>query len=300
MFDLVVERSFTPPMPPVLYHYTTWDAAAGILRTQEFWATAHDCTNDEAELKSADTIIMDVAQHLRQTARGAAALVLKLFLEGYPSVGANELKTVYLTCFSATRDDKEQWHKYADDGRGLCLGVRILQEPPPLPKDRRTATLKVEYSESSWRANVLEGFQQTCSLLECAASTQRNGKLGLSALYRIAAFAAIGAKQQKWAGEQEFRNVTLVYPEAHVQPSVRTSGGKTVRYLPTVVRANGKKIALAEVIVGSNQNFEDARQRVIGILADCGYESGTMEYPTLVSSAVAPWHPAPMAERAIP
>lgn len=300
MFDLVVERSFTPAMPAVLYHYTNWRAAAGILTTQEFWATAHDCTNDEAELKSADAIIMEVARHLRRTARGAAALVLDLFLEGYPSVGTNELKTVYLTSFSAARDDKEQWRKYADNGQGLCLGVRILAEPPPVPTDRRTATLEVVYSESSWRANVLASFRQICSVMERAAFTRRNGELGLSALYRIAAFAAIGAKQQKWAGEQEFRNVTMVYPEAGVQPRVRTSGGKGVRYLPTVVRADGKKIALAEVVVGPNQDFEDARQRLIKTLADCGYEIGTMEYPTIVASAVAPWLPSPIAEHAVP
>ncbi len=225
--------------------------------------------------------------------------MLDLFLEGYPSVGINELKTVYLTCFSAARDDKEQWRKYADNGRGVCFGVRILQEPPPLPTDRRTATLKVIYSESSWRSNVLAGFRQICSVMERASFTRRNGELGLSALYRTAAFAAIGAKQQKWAAEQEFRNVTLIYPEAGVQPSVRTSGDKVVRYLPTVVRADGKKIALAEVVVGPNQDFDHARQRLIKTLAVCGYEIGTMEYPAIVGSAVAPWLTAPMAEHVV-
>lgn len=34
-------------------------------------------------------------------------------------------------------------------------------------------------------------------------------------------------------------------------------------------------------------------------LADCVYEIGTMEYPTIVASAVAPWLPSPIAEHAV-
>jgi hypothetical protein len=36
--------------PPLLYHYTSWEAAEQIVRSQRFWATARDCTNDREEL----------------------------------------------------------------------------------------------------------------------------------------------------------------------------------------------------------------------------------------------------------
>jgi len=298
MFDGVVNEAFKVGTPKVLYHYTTWSGADGILRSQRFWATAHDCTNDEAELKSADAIVMEVARELRRNTRGPASTVLDLFLDGYPKLQITHLRTVYLTCFSVARDDSEQWRKYADDGRGLCLGIRVLDEQPAEETDRATKILAVDYSESSWRSWLSEEFHKGCDIMQRPGvlPTRKNFELGLNALYRIAAFAAIMAKQEKWAVEQEYRRVTIIYREADVQANARISGGKVVRYLTSVARASGKRIALAEIVVGPNQNFEGARQRLIRLLADVGYEVGDMEYPEVVASAVTPWSsgtPAP-------
>src|SRR5262245_5237555 len=121
MFDVVVQDAFKVPPPEVLYHYTTWKGAEGILTSQTFRATAHDCTNDKAELVSADAIIMEVSTDLRNSVRGAAAAALGLFLQGYPKLQVTQLKTLYLACFSIAQDDKEQWQKYGDNGGGVCL-----------------------------------------------------------------------------------------------------------------------------------------------------------------------------------
>lgn len=67
MFDGVVGFTSEVEVPRVLYHYTGWEGAKGIIASQQFWATAHDCTNDEAELVSADSIIVEVAKELRET-----------------------------------------------------------------------------------------------------------------------------------------------------------------------------------------------------------------------------------------
>ena len=297
IFDGIVDESFKVDTPKILYHYTTWTGAEGILKSQRFWATAHDCTNDQAELKSADAIVMEVARELRKTAKHAAIPMLDLFLEGYPRLQITHLRTVYLTCFSLARDDREQWRKYADDGRGLCLGIRVLNEQPPEEVDRATKIVAVDYSEMSWRAMLSENFSKICSVMgrNGVLFTRHNVELGLNALYRIAAFAAIMAKQEKWAVEQEYRRVTIVYREADVQPVVRVSGGKEVRYLATVVRANGRKIALAEIVIGPNQDLEEARQRIIKLLAECGYEIGQAEYPELTCSVVTSWPTAALA-----
>ncbi len=294
MFDGVVSDAFKVDAPKILHHYTTWSGAEGILRSQTFWATAHDCTNDEAELKSADAIVMDVASELRRNTRGAASTVLDLFLEGYPKLQITHLRTVYLTCFSTARDDKEQWRKYADDGRGLCLGIRVLDEPPAEETDRATKILAVDYSESSWRAMLSGNFTKACEIMQRPGvlPTRKNFELGLNALYRFAAFAAIMAKQEQWKVEQEYRRVTIVYREVDVEPQVRVSGGKIIRYLTSPVRANSRKIALAEIIIGPNQNVDDARQRLNRLLADVGYEIGQMEYPEISASKVVPWSPA--------
>src|SRR5436305_1127519 len=85
MFDKVVEKGYDVSAPRVLYHYTKWAGASGILSEQQFWATAHHCTNDPTELVSADSIILEVATNLRQNATGAAAEALNRFLSGWSS-----------------------------------------------------------------------------------------------------------------------------------------------------------------------------------------------------------------------
>jgi len=292
MLDGIVHEAFKVGTPEILYHYTSWSGAEGILKSRQFWATAHDCTNDEAELRSADEIIREVVQDLRTKSKGAAAATLDKFLEGYPKLQITQLRTVYLSCFSIARDDKEQWRKYADDGRGVCLGVKILNEQPPAETDRATKLARVDYSEASMAVHITNRVQKLLPVLERAQLTKRNIELGLLALHRTAAFAAITAKQAIWASEQEYRRMTVLHLEASAEPKVRMSGGRTIRYLTIEVRAHGKKVALAEVIIGPNQNAEQASERFVKLLADCGYEINDMEYPKVIASAVVPWNSA--------
>jgi hypothetical protein len=116
--------------------------------------------------------------------------------------------TVCLACFSTARDDKDQWRKYGDDGRGICLGLRVLDEPGP--ENPPSALLKVDYSESSWRDTVRTEFEKICSFLSAVESLPKNVGLGVSALNRLAAFQSMSAKRREWAAEQEFRHVTIV------------------------------------------------------------------------------------------
>src|SRR5205807_3935970 len=139
LFDVLVNESYRHRPAEVIYHYTDWDGARGVLCSQHFWETAHDCTNDEAELVSAHSVIIEVADTLRKTTTGAAARALDLFINSYPRLQVNKLKTIYLACFTLARDDQEQWRRYADNGRGLCLGLRILNEPVPTPKNTGSA-----------------------------------------------------------------------------------------------------------------------------------------------------------------
>jgi hypothetical protein len=291
MFDRPVNDTLKIPSsetPKVLYHYTTWGGAEGIISSQQFWATAHDCTNDKAELLAADSSIIKTVKDLRRNAVHPAADVLDLFLRTYAKEQVTLVIPVYLTCFSILRDDKEQWRRYGDNGRGVCLGVRLLNEPKsqgPLGD----GLVKVDYSEESWRANVAEHMGQICSFLSHRHASIAHQELALSALYRIAAFASIMAKQPAWEVEKEFRHVTIIHPDADIQPKERQSGGKTIRYLPVLVRDNGKRIAFAEIITGPNQNAANAHERLKGLLAEQGYEVRGLEYPEIVASALQPW-----------
>jgi hypothetical protein len=272
----------------VLYHYTTSSGARNILSSQEFWSTAHDCTNDEAELASANSIVVEVAQDCRrQNATGTAAKVLDVFLANHPDSMITQMRTVYLSCFSAARDDESQWQEYGDNGGGICLGIQVLEEPGPKNTDIVSVMMEVDYSETSLRAWLAETFRNICSALGRVQPSTSNCEEGLSALYRIAAYASIRAKREKWKSEQEVRLVTLARRKTGVEPRERTSAtGKVIRYLPISVRANGKLIALDEIIIGANQNTEEAREQLKALLAAKGYVVGSVEYPRITASSI--------------
>jgi hypothetical protein len=224
MFDRPVNDTLKIPpaeAPNVLYHYTTWEGAAGIISSQRFWATAHDCTDDKAELLSADSIIVETARELRRNATHLAAEVLDSFLRDYTKEQVTRVMPIYLACFSILRDDSEQWRRYGDNGRGVCLGLRVLNEPKSQGPDLGDALIKVDYSEASWRENVRAHMGQVCSFLSYRNASPAGKKLALLALYRIAAFTSIMAKQPAWEVEQEFRLVTSVHPDSGVQPKER-------------------------------------------------------------------------------
>jgi hypothetical protein len=186
---------------PILYHYTSLAGAKGILEKQIFRSSAHDCTNDDAELNSANAIVIEVAKACRQSAKGTAAKVLDIFLENYPDSMFADLRTVYLSCFSIARDDENQWKDYGDKGFGICIGIRVLEEKPVNSADVVSSQFEVEYSEIALRRWMDEWFKTVCSALAGYPPLDNNLEEGLSALYRIAAFASIRTKAEKWQSE---------------------------------------------------------------------------------------------------
>jgi hypothetical protein len=290
MFDrVVVGYTSGIEVPRVLYHYTGWEGAKGIISSQQFWATAHGCTNDEAELVSADSIIVEVAKEYRENSFGPAAKVLDLFVAEYPKKQIAKMITVCLACFSVARDDKSQWIRYGDNGNGICLGVRVIDEAPPERSNGRLVI--VDYSEASWRKTLREEFGKVCSVLSQPGvlTSPSNCKLGVSALNRIAAFASISAKRRQWTCEQEVRHATLVPPGSRAQLKERKSGGQMIQYLPVTVRADGKRIAFLEIIIGPNRSVEGTRERLAEVLKEAGYKDHDEEYPEIRMSALPSW-----------
>ena len=97
----------------------------------------------------------------------------------------------------------------------------------------------------------------------------------------------MSAKQQKWQVEQEYRHVTMVHMGADVKPQERERDGKTIRYLPVLVRAG--RIAFAEIVIGPNQDAKASEERLKKVLEAAGYKPGDMEHPAIVPSGLAPW-----------
>lgn len=289
--DRVVAESFRQAPPATLYHYTSWGGAEGILKNQLFWATAHDCTNDPAELKSADAIVLRVAQRMKDQMTGSCRGLLQLLINGLPTTNVASVARIYLACFSGARDKHSQWKAYGDGGAGLCLAIPTLAEPYP-SDDFDRAIVRVRYDEAEVADVVEKSIDRVCKVLaQCLKQgVPRDNDTALyplNALYRISGIAALAAKMPKWAPEDEWRVVAVVKPPGD-RPLKRTRlDGQTVNFIELPLRAVGHRLELVEVIVGPSQDPEEGHRRAAALLQQYGYSTTGLDAVAIATSAAS-------------
>ncbi len=110
-------------MNQVLYHYTDFIAMDGILRAKELRVNNVLNMNDAEEMQIfAKGIFLAVRRRLEEEDETQKALLLQ---EKVEELQRNRfVYSAYAACFSTFRDDAAQWERYANRGKGVCLGVR--------------------------------------------------------------------------------------------------------------------------------------------------------------------------------
>jgi hypothetical protein len=275
--------------PPILYHYTTWEGAEGILRAQRFRATAHGCTNDPAELTSADAEILDSLRTREAVARPMARKVLRLFLDTYPIARLSASPRVYLACFSTARDHEHQWREYGDRGRGVCLGLRLFGGVPhPTIPGVATAFMPVDYRERIVRTEINEWLAGFTERVDRMVDVELNWRIALDTLGVQSAAWALATKQPPWAPEREVRAIFLVREGHMVAPEVafRPDGTETRFIAVPVTRL--PRMPVEEFIVGANQDVEAGVARATELLALLKYRHARSRV-----TASALWAPSP-------
>ena len=274
----------------MLYHYTTWQACEGILSSCAFWATAHDCTNDASELRSTDSAAIEIANEMMGCSSRPGQILLKRFLSRYEAERATAKLRVFLICFSGARDKDSQWTAYAESGAGICLGLATsLPEDPPGSAEFGKAVLQVDYSSESWKSRIRSGFREVLGLYDDFTRrrnqyTDYGRDYALSALNRIAAYAATVGKYPKWKSEEEWRLIVL--PRKNKKPDVkyREAPGRTVDYLEVPLRIDYLPIVFSEIMIGPNQDRSEGKKRIAALLGEAGYPSEFAGMPEVTFS----------------
>ena len=288
--DRLVDESFAEPAPSILFHYTTWAGFTGIVRTQTLWHTAHDCTNDPAELTSADARVLELAARLQTDASPPVKRVLEGFARWFEQTRISRKTKLYLACFSVAPDKACQWNRYADGGQGVCLGIKVLKEEI---RDERWPNLarvsqRVLYDEGRWTSLLEKAFGNV--LEEFTKYINANGhdfevanKATWSALSRIAAYAAISVKKPSWAPEEEWRQAAFSGPHDVATPLIRDTKGAEVSYLDLRMRTEPLRLAFSEILLGPRCHADvETTKR---ILAEAGYSA--QEIPPITTSTVS-------------
>jgi hypothetical protein len=291
MLRSILSDSFRPSPASILYHYTSWKAAKSILKTQRFWATAFDCTKDKTELITADDTIIEVAKEVKANARNYSRLVFERFISSYSEMRISASIPIFLSCFSAAKDDPYQWSHYAEEGSGVCLALRLLNEEPPEDPRLTVITVEVDYSaKGTVRKKLREDFNRASlefhNNRRHLASFPENISKAVLTLTWIAGGYAMSAKAETFAPENEIRRLVFVNYGFKFPPDEYThEDGRLIRYLAVPLRRPGKKISLAQIFIGPNDTQEGPR-KAEQMLSEAGYAVGDPEYPEILPSAV--------------
>jgi hypothetical protein len=276
--DLTIESTFDRAHagtglkgPEVLYHYTSWQAAESIVGSQKFWATAHDSTNDPAELVTADATMLDAFRSALSHASGMTAEVLRLFLDRYEQLRLSASARCYLVCFSERRDDLHQWREYGQRGDGVCLGLRLFRIPEPRVAELTSAFMPVEYREVEWRRKFGAWLDEFMRIMSTAEATDRTRQLALDTLAVNTAAFALTVKMPKWEAEHEVRMVFLVRKTATVEPLGAKRVDGTIRRYLSVPVTNLKRMPIVEITVGPGNDPREGSERAREILDRAGY-----------------------------
>jgi hypothetical protein len=282
-----LQKLLVGKLPPFLYHYTTWAGFEGIARSQRFWATAHRCTSDPGEITSADSEIVELAKQLERETTGLwESEAIKRFITDYQDERLSRQGTIYMACFSAARDRGSQWKSFADEGRGVCLGLRVLYDEVGIKGPPEVVTVSVYYHVEEWRTSLLHGFREAITRYgqfarKDAARYRRAFGWAVAALFRLAGTAALRAKLPKFETEAEWRSLAYVRNEFRGEITVKTRG-QGVEYIEIPIREQGP-IVFEEILLGPRQVSNSAAERAKTILLEAGYDAPSL--PPIVLSA---------------
>lgn len=248
-----------PPPPARLFHYTKAAGFEGILRSRELRLTHFRGTNDDAEIKAADSLFRDLLNRkaVEQTNEHAAAMLTGVYAR-YNRLRAASSLDVHIGCFSEAADLAGQWQEYGDEGRGYCLEFDLTQlaalrslvtlEPGEIARRVHTSApvaaldlLEVVYRPVQRSILVHRALDAAVEELlkhisEAPDHTARITSRATTALHRSAAALACQFKEAKWAAEREWR-LTLISPPGQMTPPVSIPFRDNARRDRTPLRA---------------------------------------------------------------
>lgn len=119
-----IPHDFSSDEVPIVYHYTTLQAARAMVESQTIWLSEYTAMNDSSEFNYASGRLLSLLQRRAVPMDMAARLCVAITLEGMTNVTG-----MMISSLTARQDDLSQWRAYADNGGGCVIGLdaRYLQ-----------------------------------------------------------------------------------------------------------------------------------------------------------------------------
>jgi hypothetical protein len=207
-----------------LFHYTSEKAFCSIIDSGKFWLTSIYHMDDTEEL----TFGFNVARSLLQTRAKNGDQLTQLFCQEL--VGEEDLKKIktlfeFYSISFGVRDDLQQWKSYADQSRGIAMGLApeffelVPFEDPDNPKPEEHIFLgKVVYGDQAVQTRQSRVINSAIDTIRHAKSsgTIKNGHDARLLFQHIAAemtveilWNCVTTKDGVWSHQSETRLLAL-------------------------------------------------------------------------------------------
>ena len=269
-------------MSQILYHYTDFIAMDGILREKELRINNVLNMNDAEEMHHfLKGIILAVQRRLEAAGETEKAYQLQKRVE---EMQQNRFEySAYAACFSSFRDDAAQWERYANRGKGVCLGIRrkVLEKIIG-----GSISLQKVYYEDNLDSHP---FVEEIYSLICESGDLSEHNPTLWKTLREAWRASASFKHPSFSSERETRLVVMPYDadDFNVKPRYHVAKERIKKYYPLDLESMCRQAGVtmedlvSEIIIGpvSTQSlpilqdylrdlsFTELAERVV--LSDC-------------------------------
>ena len=245
-----VYNSFTGK-ESVLYHYTDYIAFNGIMRDRELRVNNVRNMNDAAEMHLFISGIFRAVENKLEKERAGKKLEQFKKLEEELSKKYFDY-AAYAACFSTYRDDASQWERYANRGKGVCLGIdrSVLEK-----MTGGAITLQKVYYQDDVESHPLVKKLYDLTLSEEVFSEDNPTlKAALAECWRNSA----SFKHPSFSSEHEVRLVVMPYDAKSfdVKPRFHVAKDRIKKYYPLNLdemcrkAGSGLEELIVEIIVG--------------------------------------------------
>ena len=233
----------------ILYHYTDFQAADGILRSAQLRVNNVLNMNDSAEMRHFMTRLSSaITGRLRGEGFAAQADQLQ-------NLFSQELRKEYsafAACFSFHRDDAAQWERYGNRGRGVCIAFRreYLEEMAV-----GALSLQMVFYQNDMTGHpMVEVFY---NLMRQGADLSGE-EISLKAAMREAWACSVSFKHPSFSTEYEMRLVVSPFEKENfgVRPCYHITKERIKKYYPLDLLSMCREIGIgmedlvSEIIIG--------------------------------------------------
>lgn len=177
----------------IVYHYTSHDAAANIVRNEEIWLTNILYLNDGKEFWGT----FDRVRHYFQQRSVANDPVEPVFIQHVERfIKRRPGTSICVICFSAHSNDVAQWERYESTGGSVALGFLKAKLLAACDAHQYLFAGPVLYDDAEITKKI-DGIVRTVE----DANRSGNHENAVNPLIRLAAFA----KDRSFESEKEFR-----------------------------------------------------------------------------------------------